>query len=232
MADPFFLSAQLQALLFHTATLEQRLSQRDIEFANLQAHTAALTQTILIMRQKQEQNDNTINKNDKAAGGGGGGGGGDGPSKTQQPKNQNITSPPRPAPPTDRETQIIKSMQHLDKRITSCMTTINTHSSKIFEMASQFETTRGDLNNVNSVLPAIKNGIRNLDHHTMTNAAGVARCQAEVARMNNSLHEFQSDIRKKVREMAGKVAQEGAVRPAWDLSPTAPVATFNTSTLF
>ncbi|KAG7674344.1 hypothetical protein Ndes2526B_g05065 [Nannochloris sp. 'desiccata'] len=198
--QPLPLDAQVKALLVHTASMEERISYKDSEIASLNAVVAALHQTVMM-----QQNNN--NRNDGAAAGAAGVAGSQSPS---------LCLPP----PTRRE-ELVHSLQRMDANISSCASNLNHHSKQIQAIITELNASNQNTNQVFTVLRQLKEGFGNLEHHTMTHAAGVAGCQAEIARIDEFLKEYKKEIKKKV-EVAVKVAQ--GVRPSWDVSPRAAPA--------
>jgi len=195
--QPLSLDAQVKALLIHTATMEERICQKDGEIASLNAIVAALRQTVLM-----QQNSNGNGAADSAA------------ADSQYP------SLPLPLP-IHGDVQTVRSLERLDANINSCASHLNHHSKQIQAIISEMNTANANSNYIFTVLQNLRENISNLQHHSMTHAAGVAGCQAEIARIDEFLKEYKKDIKKKVDDF-GKAAQ--GVRPLWDVSPQAAPA--------
>jgi hypothetical protein len=197
--QPLSLEAQVKALLIHTSAIEERICQKDSEIASLNGVVAALRQTVMT-----QQN---ITSNGAADAG----------SAAAKSQNPSLSLPP----PIHGEVQIVQSLEKMGANISSCASNLNHHSKQIQAIISQLNTANTNTNHIFSVMRQLREGICNLEHHSMTHAAGVAGCQAEIARLDEFLKEYKKDIKKKVEDFA-KVAD--GVRPSWDVSPQAAPA--------
>jgi chromosome segregation ATPase len=197
--DFLSLSAQVQALLAHTALLEARINQKDGQIASLTAAVASLCQTAPIQQQQQQQQQQNN-----------GNGNGRGNDSAVPGLSQ-------------RELQLEEFVNKLDHNIAACGANLNQHSKVISEIKAELNAANQNAVQLSTHFLGFKEALRNLDHLYITQASALARFEAEVADVKNYFKEHQTEIKKKV-EAAVKVA-EGA-RTSWDsLSPRAAPAT-------
>jgi hypothetical protein len=217
---PPSLADQVQYLLNHTAKLEERLSHQEKEIASLNTVALALSHTVRSMQQQEQQQQQQqrqqqqlqqpiANYNTTTTRGTNGGNF----SNRNGTGNGNSFLPP----PTQREVQIVQSIQKLDADNRACAASLNNHSKSIGTITQQVNTTNQNIRHLSNVAVQLKDAYRNLDHHVLTQKAGLAGCQNDIRDIKNFMYEYKTEMKKKVDEVAVKVA--GAVRPSWDLSP-------------